>query len=105
MKSNYPTRRIGESNLSLKLQPIFFQGTPLKNTTILFDNQQLVHLLNEVNLSNPPDWRIKPFTQIAANLLSGNSSQVRRIKRNQNQMADSLAKQALHALTTNHFVY
>jgi ribonuclease HI len=76
-----------------------------RNTTILFDNQQLVHLLNEVKLSNPPDWRIKPFTQIAANLLSGNSSQVRRIKRNQNQMADSLAKQALHALTTNHFVY
>ena len=76
-----------------------------RNTTILSDNQQLVHFLNLVNLSNPPDWRIKPFTQFTANLLSETSSQVRRIKRNQNQMADSLAKQALQALTTNQLVY
>jgi len=76
-----------------------------RNTTILSDNQQLVYFLNGVNLSNPPDWRIKPFTQFTANLLSGTSSQVHRIKRNQNQMADSLAKQTLQALTTNQPAY
>ena len=38
------------------------------------DNQQLVHFLNESNHSNPLDWRIKPYTQSAANLLSINSS-------------------------------
>jgi ribonuclease HI len=76
-----------------------------RNTIILSDNQQLVHFLNGANLSNPPDWRIKSFTQIAANLLSATTSQVRRIKRNQNQMADSLAKQALQALTTNQIIH
>jgi len=52
--------------------------------TILSDNQQLMHFLNGSNHSNPLDWRIEPYTQIAANLLSTTNLQVRMIKRNQN---------------------
>ena len=65
----------------------------------------MVHFLNSPNLSNPPDCRIKPYTQITATLLSETDSVVRRIKKTQNQMADSLAKQALCALHTNKLGY
>jgi hypothetical protein len=41
-----------------------------RQATILSDNQQLAYFLNGSNLSNLPDWRIKPYTQIIANLLS-----------------------------------
>jgi len=37
---------------------------------IFSDNQQLVHFLNKSNLFNPPDCRIKPYSQSAANLLA-----------------------------------
>ena len=70
-------------------------------TTILSDNQQLVHFLNGSNLSNPPDWRINQYTQVTTNLLTGSNLAVRKIKRNQNRMADSLARQALYALQSN----
>jgi len=73
--------------------------------TIFSDNQQVVHFLNGPNLSNPPDWRIKPYIQITVALLSGTNSVVRRIKRTQNQMADSLARQTLCALQTNQIDY
>jgi ribonuclease HI len=76
-----------------------------RRSTILSDNQQLVHFLNGSNNFNPPDWRIKPYTQIAANILSTTNLQVRRIKRNQNQMTDSLAGQALQALRSNQLAY
>ena len=68
-------------------------------------NQHLVHFLNQSNLSNPPDWRIKPYSKSAANLLAIYSTQVRRIKRTQNQMADSLARQAFQAITSNQIQY
>jgi len=55
--------------------------------TIFSDNQQLVHFLNKSNLSNPSDWRIKPYSQSAANLLANYNTQVRKVKRSQNQMA------------------
>jgi hypothetical protein len=60
-----------------------------------YQNQQLVHFLNGADLSNPPDWRIKPYTQMISPLLAGTSSSIRKISRSQNQMADSLARQAL----------
>jgi len=73
--------------------------------TIFSDNQQLVNFLNQSDLSNPPDWRIKPHSQHAANLLAIFGTQVRRIKRTQNQMAVSLARQAFQATTSNQFQY
>jgi ribonuclease HI len=73
--------------------------------TIFSDNQHLVHFLNKSNLSNPPDLRIKPYSQSAANLLANYNTQVRRIKRTQNQMADSLARQAFQAITSNQIQY
>jgi hypothetical protein len=37
----------------------------LQQGTILSDNQQLVNFLNDSDLAHPPDWRIKPYTQMA----------------------------------------
>ena len=65
----------------------------------LSDNQQLVHFLNGADLSNPPDWRIKPYTQMISSLLAGTSSSIRKIRRSQNQMADVLARQCLVLVT------
>ena len=66
----------------------------LHHITILSDNQQLVHYMNGPNLDNPPDWRIKPLTHMAANALQESSTVMRRLGRRQNQMADLLARQA-----------
>jgi ribonuclease HI len=75
------------------------------NTNLLSDNQQLVHFLNGADLSNPPDWRIKPYTHIISSLMAGTNSIVRKIRRAQNQMADSLARQALSALRSNQHLF
>jgi hypothetical protein len=56
-----------------------------------------VDCLNGPDPSNPPDWRIKPFTQIVQVFLI-DSYQVYKIPRAQNMMADSLARRALHSL-------
>jgi len=37
------------------------------NTTFLSDCQQLVEFLNQPDLTHPPDWRMKCFTQIFHN--------------------------------------
>jgi hypothetical protein len=34
----------------------------ITGTNFLSDSEQLVHFLNKDDLSNPPDWWIKPFT-------------------------------------------
>jgi ribonuclease HI len=61
------------------------------------DSQLLVVCLNGPDPSNPPDWRIKPFTQIIQHSLN-TSYKVYKIPRAQNMMADSLARRALHNL-------
>jgi hypothetical protein len=55
------------------------------------DSQLLVDCINGPDPSNPPDWRIKPFTQIIQDSLNI-SYTVCKIPRTQNQMADSLAR-------------
>ena len=60
--------------------------------TLLSDNQQLVNFLNGSNFSDPPDWKIKPYIQITASLLSRTNLVVRTIGRTHNQMADSLVR-------------
>ena len=80
---------------ALALATVLLEKLELQDAIFLSDNQQLVHFLNGADLSNPPDWRIKPYTQMISPLLAGTSSSIRKISRSQNQMADSLARQAL----------
>jgi ribonuclease HI len=61
------------------------------------DSQLLVDCLNGPDPSNPPDWRIKPFTQIIQHSLN-TSYKVYKIPRAQNMMADSIVRRALHNL-------
>jgi hypothetical protein len=72
---------------NMNLEPVQFYS----------DSQLLVDCLNGPDPSNPPDWRIKPFTQIVQISLI-NSYQVFKIPRAQNMMADSLTRRALHRL-------
>jgi ribonuclease HI len=72
---------------NMNLEPVQFYS----------DSQLLVDCLNGPDPSNPPDWRIKPFTQFVQTSLI-NSYQVFKIPRAQNLMADSLARRALHSL-------
>jgi len=67
----------------------------LSNINFLSDCQQLVHFLNAVDQSNPPDWRIKPFTQMFSNYARSRESKIFKIKRQLNSTADALARQAL----------
>jgi len=63
--------------------------------SFLSDCEQSVHFINSMGHSNPPDWRIKPFTQVFSNLYRANSSKLLKISRNLNSTADALARQAL----------
>jgi hypothetical protein len=65
------------------------------NTAFLSDCQQLVHFLNTTDQTYPPDWRIKPFTQIFTNCSAYRQAKIFKISRNLNSTADSLARQAL----------
>jgi len=67
----------------------------LSNINFLSDCQQLVHFLNAADQSNPPDWRIKPFTQMFSNYARSRESKIFKIKRQLNTTADALARQAL----------
>jgi hypothetical protein len=77
----------------------------LQQGTILSDNQQLVHFLNGTNLAHPPDWRIKPYTQLISSSVYSTTTTIPKINRRLNQMADSLARQALSAIHCNQFTF
>jgi hypothetical protein len=80
---------------ALALASSITQAMQIHNCNFLSDCQQLVHFLNKPHLSNPPDWRIKPFTQHFANNANHTSSRLFKINRNLNSTADGLARQAL----------
>jgi hypothetical protein len=61
----------------------------------LSDNQLLVPFLNGLDQANPPDWRIKHFTQTFTNFRSQRDTSILRIQRSQNHTNDVLARQAL----------
>jgi ribonuclease HI len=86
---------------ALALVAVLLKQIQLHHTTLLSDNQQLVHFLNGSDLSHPPDWRMKPYTQIISSTLPGTTTAIRKITRTQNQMADLLARQALRDLHSN----
>jgi hypothetical protein len=79
---------------SLALASSITQAMNIHNCNFLSDCQQLVHFPNKDDLSNPPDWRIKHFTQVFSNHAAHTSSRIIKISRHLNTTADSLARQA-----------
>ena len=74
----------------------------LHQASFLSDNQQLVNFFNDLNRDDPPDWRIKYYTQTFINLSNVATHRIHRIKRDQNCTADSLDRQSftqLHSST------
>jgi ribonuclease HI len=68
----------------------------LEHTQFYTDSQILTDCINGLDPSNPPDWRIKPFTQlIQASFIAYYS--VAKIPRTENKMADSLARKLFKA--------
>jgi ribonuclease HI len=69
----------------------------LGHTQFYTDSQLLTDCINGPDPSNPPDWRIKPFTQIIQSSTNDLYS-VLKIPRTENQMADSLARRTLYSI-------
>jgi ribonuclease HI len=90
---------------ALALAAAVIKALQLDHTTMLSDNQQLVHFLNGQDQEHPPDWRVKPFTQLIKTSLQGIASSIKRIRRTQNQMADLLARQALTCIRANQITF
>jgi hypothetical protein len=74
----------------------------LNSVNYLSDCEQLAHFLNEADHSNPPDWRIKHFTQMFSNNTRSNESKIFKINRHLNTTADALARQAVEDSTTQY---
>lgn len=64
----------------------------LQSPSYLTDNQQLVTFFNGSDLSTPPDWAVKPFTQSFINRNVAGTYRVFKIARQQNQTAHLLAR-------------
>ena len=67
------------------------------NVSFLSDCQQLVEFLNAPDLTNPPEWQIKYFTQMYVNSTGTRQAKIFKISRDLNATADTLAKQAFTA--------
>lgn len=79
---------------SLALAALVINTLNITSCNYLSDCEQLVHFLNMGDLSNPPDWRIKPFTQIFHNNSRNREPRIFKISRSHNITADALACQA-----------
>ena len=79
---------------AMALAAIITRRLNLQLIIFLSDNQQLVHFLNAPDQTNPPEWRIKRFTQMFTNFTGQRHARILRIQRTQNQTADVLARQA-----------
>jgi len=79
---------------SLALASALIQAMNINTGNYLSDCEQLVNFLNTNDLSNPPDWRIKPFTQAFSNYISNRSTPIFKISRRLNTTADALARQS-----------
>jgi ribonuclease HI len=80
---------------SLALAATAADRLSLSNMWFLSDSQSLVQFLNQTEQSNPPDWRIKPFTQTFSNYATIRNYKVLKIHRHRNATADALARQAV----------
>lgn len=77
---------------TLTLAAITVHSLNLQGVNFLSDNDQLVRFLNAPDQTNPPDWRIKFFTQMFDNYTAQTGSRIFKIHRSQNQTADILAR-------------
>jgi len=77
----------------------------IHNITFLSDNQELVNFFNSGHQSTPPDCRIKHLTQILINSTRQRNTRIYKIRRTQNHIAHTLAKQALYTLNPTLQVY
>ena len=66
----------------------------IHNITFLSDNQELVNFFNSGHQSTPPDCRINHLTQILINSTRQRNTRIYKIRRTQNHIAHTLAKQA-----------
>jgi hypothetical protein len=80
---------------SLALAIKIMHNLNITKCSFLSDCQQLVNFIISADHSDPPDWRIKPFTQTYLNLTNTISARLIKINRNNNTTADALARQAL----------
>jgi hypothetical protein len=71
--------------ISLAFAATVAETLNLSNVNFLSDCQQLVHFLNAADQSNPPDWRIKPFTQMFSNYAKSRESKIFKISGLDNQ--------------------
>lgn len=88
--------------LKLNVDGAFFFLIPAMlrdSEELVSDNQQLVSFINVTNQSSPPEWRIKNLTQQFMNYNRDNNFKIFKIRRQGNQTAHLLAKQAF---TANH---
>jgi hypothetical protein len=79
---------------SLALAAAIINNLNLTEVNYLSDCEQLVHFLNKDDLSNPPDWRIKHFTQLFSNHSAEGSTKLYKVHRRLNITAHTLARQA-----------
>jgi hypothetical protein len=72
------------------------------NVSFFSDCSQLVQFLSSQDHSNPPDWRMKNFTQEYDTSFVTIHSKLYKINRAQNLEADSLARLAVSLASTVH---
>jgi hypothetical protein len=77
---------------ALALAVVLNSKLNFNNTCFLSDCQQLVHFLNGADQNHPPDWRIKPFTQLFRNHANQGHANIYKINRNLNSTSDTLAR-------------
>ncbi|KAL6844628.1 hypothetical protein ACP4OV_025287 [Aristida adscensionis] len=70
------------------LSPLMFE---IKGCDFYCDNLSLVNHIKDFS-AYPPDWRIRPYTAEILSLLSGINGEAHHIHRDQNKVADSIAR-------------
>jgi hypothetical protein len=78
---------------ALALASVILHKLNMTGINFLSDSEQLVYFLNREDLSNPPDWKIKPFTQLFSNHATTRSAKIYKIHRSLNTTAHTIARQ------------
>jgi hypothetical protein len=79
----------------------------MTGTNFLSGYEQLVHFLNKEDLSDTPDWKIKPFTQMFSNHATYSAATIYKVHRSLNTTAHSPAQQVFQATDSRehfHFI-
>jgi hypothetical protein len=82
---------------ALALAAIIADRLDYNNVTFLSNCQRLVQFLSSADLTNPPEWQIKQYTQVYTNSTGTRQARISNISRALNVTADTLARQAFRA--------